>query len=278
MALAPTYARRELGAELKRLREAARLTQAVVAKAHKWSTAKMIRLEGGLVTLTLHDLHLLADFYGADEDERLTLIELMERAEEGQWWHAYGRIVPLVLDEFLALEAQAASISNMQMTTVPGLLQCRSYAEAMFRNAAKVPDPDDAAALVDLRMKRQRVLSEGTAFDATISEVLLLQPMGGREVLKDQLAHLARMAELPNVTIRVVPLSTEQPLTIGGLILFDFADQATPVSYTEDFGGITPHHNQIDVRRHRREADRVRSMAWSPEESLTNIQARLREL
>ncbi|MGR7001408.1 helix-turn-helix domain-containing protein [Yinghuangia aomiensis] len=47
MAGEPSYARRELGAELKRLREAAKLTQARIGAACHWSQSKIVRLERG---------------------------------------------------------------------------------------------------------------------------------------------------------------------------------------------------------------------------------------
>ncbi|WP_436772157.1 helix-turn-helix domain-containing protein [Yinghuangia sp. YIM S09857] len=278
MAVVPTYARRELGKELQRLREAAGFTQARTAKTCSWSNTKVIRLEGGNVTLTLHDLHVLADLYKATEDQREHLIELMERTEEGQWWQSYGRLVPTVLDEFLALESQASRIQAANMATFPGLLQSPGYAQAVFGASAQVPDPDDVEALVELRMRRRRVLDGGTQLHAVLSEALLLTPLGGVDILHQQLAHLLEAGHQPNVTLQLVPLTTESVIMIGGLLLFEFDANATSVAYTEHAGGLNAYHRAHEVRRYKRDIDYVKSHALSPEETLVRIQARLREL
>lgn len=278
MAVVPTYARRELGAELKRLREAAKLTQARAADACSWSLTKVVRLEGGTVTLTLHDLHALADLYKAGDDRRTRLVELLERTEEGRWWQAYGQLVPTLMDEFLALESQATHVHITNMGAFPGLLQCRPYAEAVFADAVRVPDPDDADALVELRMKRRRILDGGAQLHAVLGEALLIMPTGGVDVLKQQLEHVISLAERGNVTVQVVPLTVDRALTLGGVIIFDFEANATSVVYTEHAGGMNAYHQPHEVRRHKREAARLKALAWSPEKSLTQIRARLEDL
>lgn len=278
MAVVPTYARRELGGELKRLRETTKLTQARAAEACSWSLTKIVRLEGGAVTLTLHDLHVLADLYKAGDDDRVRLIDMMEKAEEGQWWQSYGRLVSIVLDEFLTLESQASRIQVANMATFPGLLQCPAYAEAVFEATAQVPDPDEVEALVELRTRRRRVLDEGTELHALLGESLLLMPLGGSDVLRQQLTHLLEVADRPNVVVQVVPMTSEKVILIGGLVVFDFAANATSVAYAEHAGGQIPFHRPHEVRRFKRDLAHVKSQAWSPDETLTRIQERLEEL
>lgn len=278
MALAPTYARRELGSELKRLREAARFTQARVAKAHSWSSAKVIRLEGGTVSLTLHDLHLLADFYKASDGERENLLTLMERAEEGQWWEPYSRLIPIAMDEFLSLESQATRIRFANMSLFPGILQSRAYMQSLFSSSHHVPDPDDVESLIDLRLKRQRVIEQGTHLHVVLSEALFVMPTGGPDVHKEQLSHVLALADLTNVTIRAIPLNTTGALVIGGVTIFYFEANATAVAYTEHQGGLNACHVPSEVRRHERELARLDGLAWSPEETYTHVQARIKKL
>ncbi|MGW0662518.1 Scr1 family TA system antitoxin-like transcriptional regulator [Streptodolium elevatio] len=73
-------------------------------------------------------------------------------------------------------------------------------------------------------------------------------------------------------------MTVEKVLTLGGVIIFDFEANATSVVYTEHAGGMNAYHLPHDVRRHKREAARLKALALSPEESLSTIQARLREL
>lgn len=278
MAGEPSYARRELGAELKRLREAAKLTQTRVGEACCWSQSKIVRLERGDATLSLHDLHLLADLYTVDETQRAHLALLMQRTEEGRWWEQYGSLLPAIMDEYLSHESLATRISVANMSTYPGLLQCRAYTDALFSTSRHVPDPDEAEALADIRERRAHVLDEEIEFHAVICENLLISPIGGRSVLRTQLTHVLETSDRPNVTIRAVPLLAEQPFIAGGLIVFDFEATTTSVSYIEHAAGMNAFHQPLEVRRHKREYDRIKALAWSPEETRSRLKARIQEL
>lgn len=278
MGVTPTHARRELGKELQRLREAARLTQPKVADACTWSRAKVARIEGGQVTLTPHDLDLLARLYRATDAERENLVALLERTEEGQWWHKYGALVSSVLDELMSLEAQAAAIHAASTSAFPGLLQSPDYARAVFARAAKVPDPDDVEALVELRIRRQRILDEDTELHAVLGEELLLRQTGGPQVLRRQLEHVVALSERPNVTIRVLPLTAEAGVLVGGLVIYDFEADTTSVAYSEHVGGTNSYHPPHDVRRLKRDFEHLKSQSLSPENTRSLFQARLKEL
>lgn len=278
MGVTPTHARRELGKELQRLREAAKLTQPKVADACTWSRAKVARIEGGQVTLTPHDLDLLARLYQATDAERENLIVLLERTDEGQWWHKYGALVSSVLDELLSLEAQATTVHAASTSAFPGLLQSPDYARAVFARAAKVPDPDDVEALVELRIKRQRILNEGTELRALLGEELLLRRTGGPRVLRQQLEHVVTLSEHPHVTVQVLPLTAEAAVLVGNLLVFDFGADATSVAYSEHAGGMNPYHSPHDVRRLKRDFEYLRSQALSPEDTRSLMQVRLEEL
>ncbi|GAA4980219.1 helix-turn-helix transcriptional regulator [Yinghuangia aomiensis] len=278
MAGEPSYARRELGAELKRLREAAKLTQARIGAACHWSQSKIVRLERGEASLTIHDLHLLADLYRANDEQRAHLVVLMERTEEGRWWEQYDGLVTATMDAFLSHESLASRISVANMSIYPGLLQSRAYTTALFSKSRHVPDPDQAEALVDIRVRRRHVLDAGTQFHAVIGENLLISPVGGYGVLLTQLQHVLDLSHRPNVTVQAVPLLAEEPFTCGGLILLDYTANATSISYLEHSAGIVGYQLPLEVRRHRREFERMRSLAWSPEETQARLETRIQEL
>jgi hypothetical protein len=63
---------------------------------------------------------------------------------------------------------------------------------------------------VQLRIERQALIRRATvplALRVALNESVLRRPIGGREVMAEQLDALAEAAELPNVKIRVVPFT-----------------------------------------------------------------------
>ncbi|UGQ14814.1 helix-turn-helix domain-containing protein [Yinghuangia sp. ASG 101] len=276
MAVEPTYARRELGAALKRLRERAKLTQVRVADTCKWSQAKVVRMEAGNVALTPHDLDLLAEQYGASAEERKQLVLMMDRTEEGQWWQPFN--VTTSMDEFLSHESRAIRIRTSNFGCWPGLLQSHAYAQAIFAGSPHVPDPDEAEAVIDLRMRRARILESGVELQAVVSEALLVSPIGGTDVHRRQLSHVLELTERPSITVQAVPLSNETVVTVGGLIIFEFGAQTTSVAYGEHAVGLSSYQDRLTVRRYSREFEHLKAHAWSHEETRAQLKTRISNL
>ena len=64
----PTLRRRRLGAELKRAREDAGLTQENVSRHFEWHSAKVTRIETARVAVTARDVKDLLALYGVDDE------------------------------------------------------------------------------------------------------------------------------------------------------------------------------------------------------------------
>jgi hypothetical protein len=126
------------------------------------------------------------------------------------WWQAYGDAVPEWFDLFVGLEAAASRLASYERDLVPGLFQSENYARTVIR----AHNPDEDAAEVErrvrLRIARQalvRRVIDPPAIQVALDESLLWRPVGGAEIMAEQLRSLAEAAELPNVAIRVVPRS-----------------------------------------------------------------------
>jgi hypothetical protein len=101
---------------------------------------------------------------------------------------------------------------------VPGVLQTEDYAREVIRSGLLIAPPGEVERRVQVKMTRQRVLIKDQPADLAVvlDEAALLRRVGGAEVMRGQLAHLAGMAERPNVTIQVLPLSAgAHPATTG---------------------------------------------------------------
>ena len=116
--------------------------------------------------------------------------------------------------EFIGLEAEAVSELEWQVAAVPGLLQTEEYARAIHTAHQQVVlmPPGIFERRVAVRMIRQQVLTTRNPpleLSAVIDEAVLLRKVGSREVMSEQLRHLAEMSQLPNVELRILPLESE---------------------------------------------------------------------
>ncbi|MCY0922796.1 helix-turn-helix transcriptional regulator [Streptomyces sp. H27-G5] len=122
------------------------------------------------------------------------LVGLVLRSQLPTWFQAYAE-----------MEAKAAYISTFQAQVVYGLLQTEAYA----RDLLGVDHPDQVDDLVAARMERQRILQREhpPALWVVLAEAVLHQEVGGREVMRDQLAHLLTFLDDPWVQVQVLPFS-----------------------------------------------------------------------
>ncbi len=86
----PTVRRRRLAAELRALREAARLTCEEVAEHLECSASKISRVETGRVSVSPRDVRDMLSLYGVDEQQRDSLVQLARESRQKGWWHAYS--------------------------------------------------------------------------------------------------------------------------------------------------------------------------------------------
>jgi transcriptional regulator with XRE-family HTH domain len=228
-AASPTVRRRRLAAELRRLRGSSR-TGTTVAKALGWSAAKVSRYELGQGTFPLEEIEKLLDYYGVTEPRRAQLLDLAAEANERAWWYDYADALSPAYMEFIGLEAEAASELEWQVEAVPGLLQTEEYARAIHTAHQKVVHipPGKIERRVQARMIRQEVLTSRNPLlelSVVIDEAVLLRKVGSREVMGRQLRHLAEMAQLPNVELRVLPLQSEAALMADSFVVLGFSPE-----------------------------------------------------
>ncbi|MYW00575.1 DUF5753 domain-containing protein [Streptomyces sp. SID3343] len=179
------------------------------------------------------------------------------------------------------MESQCSGILAANAGLILGLLQTRGYATALIGSGSMIPDPDRAEALVDIRMKRQRILQgeNPTTVRALVSESALGCEIGGRDVLRGQLAHLLELIELPNVTIQVLLTSSPASAYNGGLTMFDFSGPHDPSAlFIEYHGGMLIKEDDRDLRRYRRHIEYLFADALSTDESRSHIAARMRSI
>lgn len=199
----------ELGNELRSLRQSAGKSIAEAARWLECSDAKISRMENGQRGAVARDVRDLCKFYGVPAQRRDQLIALSREAVDAD--KGTSTTIPAKHSTYIALESQARSLRNYEMTFVPGLLQTERYArEAITRNGDE-REPAEVERLVRIRMDRQkRVWSEGSLrAHFIIDENVLWRPAGTdavtRAIREEQIDRLIRATLLDHVTLQVVP-------------------------------------------------------------------------
>ncbi|MEV6032592.1 helix-turn-helix transcriptional regulator [Nonomuraea sp. NPDC052116] len=114
---------------------------------------------------------------------------------------------PKWFSEWPKVEEKAHTIRTWQPLVVPGLLQTARYARAILSAEPGVAERWIEEA-VETRLRRQSVFEreDPPMYWALLDECVLLRPVGGKEVMREQLEHLLKMGERPNISLQIVPL------------------------------------------------------------------------
>lgn len=173
------------------------------------------------------------------------------------------------------LEASAREIRVWQAQLVHGLLQTEAYARAVL----SISHQDDLDALVEARLDRQRILEreDPPVLWLVLDEAVLYREIGGREVMRKQLARLLDYGDTDEVQIQVLPFSAGVHTGLSGSFnLFLSDDQADSV-YSEDYEGGYGTVNAQDFKARSLRYDLLRADALSPRDTARLIARVLEE-
>lgn len=201
---------RRLGAELRRLREEANVSQRDAGEALDGGQAKVSKIENGRQRVTRLELLALLDLYQvADTSLRDFLVELARQSRTKGWWHQYGGALTASSQEMVALETECDRMITYENMVLPGLLQTPEYAAALIRGLEPQLTDEQVQLYVNVRMERQKIFArpEPPQFVCLLDEALLHRPIGGDEVMAAQLRSLISTSRRPKTVIQVVPLS-----------------------------------------------------------------------
>ncbi|MEU8464101.1 helix-turn-helix transcriptional regulator [Streptomyces sp. NPDC029003] len=245
------------GSELRRWREEAKLTQSDL---------------GGIVFCT-------GSLIGQIENARkVPSREFSERIDAAlNTGGTFSRLVGLVLrsqlpvwfQEYAEMEAKATYISTFQAQVVYGLLQTEDYARSLLA----VDRTDQADTLLAARMERQRILErkEPPVLCVVLDEALLHREVGGRRVMREQMANLLKHARRPWVQLQVLSFSAgEHTGMVGSFTLLRFDDHPD-VFYVESYDSANMTANPQVIRERALGYSRLQATALSPEDSAALI-------
>lgn len=275
----PTVRRRRLAAELRDIRLSRGESGDVVAAALRWSPAKISRYELARTGLKPREVERLLDYYEVTGTRRERLLALAEDATQKGWWEDYSDVITPDMLEFIGLEQEASSIAIWQNDIVPGILQSEPYARHIMSAYSQVePNPPGVIERrVRVRMRRQQVITRDPPPELTIviDESVLLRRVGDEPLMNEQLMGLARVAELPNVTLRILPIAADHTLLLPSFSIWRFgpeADAMLPdVVSIEMLRSAFYEEEEIGTYVHRRAFDVILGASIDPAASLARI-------
>ncbi|MER5254743.1 MULTISPECIES: helix-turn-helix transcriptional regulator [unclassified Streptomyces] len=263
---APTVGQVVLGRRLQDLRERAGLKREEAARILRVAPATVRRMEMAEVALKIPYLQLLLKSYGVADDEADAFVTLAEEANKPGWWQRFHDILPGWFSMYVSLEGAASLIRSYEPHFVPGLLQTEEYARGVMRSGAiGQTRPEDIERYVALRMERQSLLTREDAprLWVVMDETALRRPVGGPDVMREQIDKLLEAVELPHVTLQVAPFAAgPHPGTYGPFVLFRFAMAELPdMVYSEYLTGAVYLDARTEVATHLEVMDRMAAQA-----------------
>jgi transcriptional regulator with XRE-family HTH domain len=267
----PSVRARQLAAELRRLRDEARLTGEEAGDRLGWSSAKVSRIETARIAVAPADLARLLDLYEVSGQRRERLTALGRSAGERGWWDAYADTLGPEYTALIALESQAEQVRWYAPQIVPGLLQTEEYAREIIRSTLLITPPGEIERRVQVRMTRQRILEsdDPLRLSVVLDEAALTRQVGGAEVMREQLRHLGELAARPNVELQVLlNAAGAHPAITGEFTILTLPELGAPdVVYLENMTSNVYVEQEAQVYRYNLAFEGLRSLALEPGES-----------
>ncbi|MGN9806449.1 helix-turn-helix domain-containing protein [Micromonospora sp. L32] len=244
-----TVPRRQLGRLLRQFRTEAGVTLDAAAEALEYSRQKIWRIESGLGPVRVLDVKAMCELYHVSPEMTEAMRGLAAETKSKGWWHAYGDAVPSWFELYVGLESAASRLRGYDESLIPGILQTKEYAHSLYRLGRTLSDEERERA-VQVRLQRQallmRRLPAAPRLESVLSEAVLRRIVGSPAVMTAQLDHLLKLSDLPNVSVKVLPLAAgPQPGAVAGtFMILDFpptkGGRAAPepsVVYSESLTG-----------------------------------------
>lgn len=270
----PLLLRRRLRTELRTARLNKDLTQEQVAKAMEWSLSKMNRIEKAKTGISTNDLKVLLPLYGITDEKRTEeLLDLARAARRPGWWRQYSDVASGTLLELIDYESAASEVDQFETMFVPGILQTEEYALAILQEFYSENMPEEnVRKLVKLRTRRRDLLAgaEAPRFFFVLDESAVHRVVGNPAVTSNQLRQLVSTAELPNVTIQIVPFTAGLHPGMGGafeVVEFDDTDDENIVFLEGQQGDVLSDEPGV-TSRYLKDFQLIKDKSLAPADSI----------
>lgn len=223
---------REFGNGVRNAIEQTQMTHRKIAEMLDWDESKLsdlVRGKGGVSEAEV--LQLLA-FCRVPPAEVRHLLALFRETRETGYLKLPEDGVPDLVRSLIEQERLANVITVWSMNLIPGRLQTVDYMSAVVEGMVRSKSIDYQE-VIAAKIKRRELFHWSREFIFYIHQQALLLPVGGPEVMKDQLLHLLAMAQRSYITLRVVPIGIGAHAGLGGSFMQLSYEKFEPVIYLE---------------------------------------------
>jgi transcriptional regulator with XRE-family HTH domain len=275
----PSRQRRRLRVELRRVRDAAGLTQRQAAEQLEWSLSKLIRIEAGTVGVSVTDLRAMLQLYGVTSQALIDNLTEAARGSKGQlWWSQYRESITPQFAQYLGQEGSASSIRVFHPFLIPGLLHTEEYAFELQRVHDEGAPTRRAVAL---RMERQRKLlgrDKPPQVTFLLGQEALYRWIGGPAIMGRQLRRLLEVMSGPGASVQIVPFSAGSYAgTIGSFVLLGL-DSGEDLLFAEGVSGeLASRGDQEKIGRFTEYFDTMRDLALPDDQARALVEGRVSE-
>jgi transcriptional regulator with XRE-family HTH domain len=275
-----TVCRLLVGNELRRAREAAGMRLEDAAAHIGAKISKISRLELGQTRVTVAEVTLLLQHYGAEAQHIAGVTALARTSNQRGRWDGHRSVLRHWFRTYVDLEAGAAEIRQAQSEIIPGLLQVESYIRAIHDTGPRTLPAEDVDDHVAARQERQRLFhgDPPPRVSFVLSEACLRREIGGPVIMQEQLAYLIEVAGMPSVQLQVLPFRTKTYvasehnfclLTVGAPEI----TSSLNFVYLEDYDDARYLDDEEAVRAYGDLWRRLTASALGPVESLALVRA-----
>ncbi|MFI9584499.1 helix-turn-helix domain-containing protein [Streptomyces sp. NPDC052236] len=261
---------RSFGALLRFYRERAGLSQEALALKIEFSKSQVAMVERGERAPKGTFTPRADDAVGAQG--ALLLVAEKEFQTSG---------IPPWTEDYLVEEQSASSVHSYQSQVIPGSLQTKAYAKAVYTcNYCPPLDDEEIDKRVAARLERQQLFYRKPTpiISYVLEESILTRPLGGPPVLKEQLHHVLDIGRLRHVEIQVMPHNRETHAGLAGPMILLETDERRQLAYVEGPSGGYFVCEQPHLGNMFGTYGILRAQALTPEESTKLIEKVVQEL
>ncbi|MEU6446730.1 helix-turn-helix transcriptional regulator [Streptomyces sp. NPDC046979] len=186
---------------------------------------------------------------------------------------------PKKVRDLAQMEARAVELQLYDPLHIHGLLQTPEYSRALLSMRRPTYAADEIERFIAARVARKAIFDREPAPELgfILEEWTLRRPLGGRQTLRDQLAHLLEVSGLPSIELQVMPMDREEHAGVdGGIEVLKFAD-GSAVGRSPAVAGGRPVSAPRQLRILELRYGIVRAQALSPRQSTAFIEQLLGE-
>lgn len=236
-----------------------------------------------------NDARALLAVFGVTGDAADAVVTVARQARQRGWWASYGDAMPEWFSSFVGMESDASAIRTYECQTIPGLLQTEEYARAAIMASATPRQSDDIEQSVKLRIDRQALLAndDPPQLVVVLDEAAVRRVIGGRQVVRDQIARLLEEVQKPHIKVQILPFETGAHASLNGsFVILDFPPPPEPypravddrIVYTDTLLGSLYMEHPGEVAAYTAVFEQLRGEALSAERSRQLLHSVVKDL